>query len=192
MSLRRWTLVSLLVLLVASVLYQSIPRTGAAAADPRVAAMRAIRAQTPIEVAWRELAVTRSNRSLVRPGVPAAKPVTRAKTVSTPRSVHTAVHTPVHYPPALPVGVYQAYAAARVAGATQFGCLQSLWNRESHWNPHADNKHSTAYGIAQLLGETSRDGYVQILHGLAYIVGRYGSPGGPCRAWAHSLATGWY
>jgi hypothetical protein len=36
-------------------------------------------------------------------------------------------------------------------GADQFGCLDSLWMRESGWNPHADNPSSSAYGIPQAL-----------------------------------------
>ncbi|HYF72265.1 MAG TPA: lytic transglycosylase domain-containing protein, partial [Nocardioides sp.] len=33
----------------------------------------------------------------------------------------------------------------------QFGCLDSLWTRESGWNPSADNPTSSAYGIPQAL-----------------------------------------
>ena len=34
---------------------------------------------------------------------------------------------------------------------SQFGCLDSLWERESHWNPFAENPSSGAYGIPQAL-----------------------------------------
>ncbi len=33
----------------------------------------------------------------------------------------------------------------------QFGCLDNIWEQESHWNVHADNPHSSAYGIPQAL-----------------------------------------
>src|SRR3954470_2713746 len=31
--------------------------------------------------------------------------------------------------------------------SSQFGCLDSLWQKESGWNPHASNPSSGAYGI---------------------------------------------
>lgn len=93
-------------------------------------------------------------------------------------------------------GSYQSYAMARV-GSGQFGCLESLWGRESGWNPNAQNPGSTAYGIPQFLDSTwastgiakTSNGYRQIDAGLSYVDSRYGSP---CGAWAHSQATGWY
>ena len=93
-------------------------------------------------------------------------------------------------------GSYQSYAMAKV-GSGQFGCLESLWGRESGWNPNAQNPGSTAYGIPQFLDSTwastgiakTSNGYRQIDAGLSYVDSRYGSP---CGAWAHSQATGWY
>ena len=83
-------------------------------------------------------------------------------------------------------------------GDDQFSCLVSLWNRESSWNYQAENASSGAYGIPQSLpgskmGSVGADWRTnpttQIIWGLGYISGRYGSP---CSAWAHSEATGWY
>jgi hypothetical protein len=80
----------------------------------------------------------------------------------------------------------------------QFGCLDSLWTRESNWNIHADNPHSSAYGIPQALpgskmssaGPDWADNAVtQIKWGLGYIEDRYGSP---CAAWGHSQSSGFY
>jgi hypothetical protein len=80
----------------------------------------------------------------------------------------------------------------------QFGCLDSLWDRESHWNVHADNPYSSAYGIPQALpgskmasaGPDWADSAVtQIKWGLGYIQDRYGSP---CSAWGHSESHGFY
>src|SRR5690606_13623238 len=77
-------------------------------------------------------------------------------------------------------------------GADQFSCLDSLWQRESNWNPSAQNPSSGAYGIPQALpgGKMASAGSdwatnpaTQIEWGLGYIQGRYGSP---CGAWGHS------
>jgi hypothetical protein len=83
-------------------------------------------------------------------------------------------------------------------GDDQFGCLVSLWQKESGWNYQAYNRSSGAYGIPQALpgskmGSAGADWQTnpatQIAWGLGYISGRYGSP---CGAWSHSQSTGWY
>ncbi len=83
-------------------------------------------------------------------------------------------------------------------GADQFGCLDSLWIKESGWNPLARNPSSGAHGIPQALpgskmASAGPDWYsnpvTQITWGLGYIQDRYGSP---CAAWSHSQARGWY
>lgn len=80
----------------------------------------------------------------------------------------------------------------------QWSCLNSLWERESGWNPQAQNPSSGAYGIPQSLpgskmasagSDWQTNPATQITWGLNYIAGRYG---GPCGAWSHSQATGWY
>jgi len=80
----------------------------------------------------------------------------------------------------------------------QFGCLDSLYTRESNWNVHADNPSSTAYGIPQALpgskmasagSDWATNPVTQIRWGLGYIRDRYGSP---CGAWAHSESSGFY
>ena len=80
----------------------------------------------------------------------------------------------------------------------QFGCLDSLWIRESNWNVYADNPTSSAYGIPQALpgakmasagADWATNPVTQIEWGLGYIRDRYGSP---CAAWGHSESTGWY
>jgi hypothetical protein len=81
---------------------------------------------------------------------------------------------------------------------SQFGCLDSLWERESKWNVRADNPSSSAYGIPQALpgskmasagADWATNPVTQIRWGLGYIEDRYGSP---CGAWAHSQRNGWY
>ena len=71
----------------------------------------------------------------------------------------------------------------------QFTCLVELWRRESNWRPLAKNRKSTAFGIAQMLTETSRDPFIQIRHGADYIKARYGHP---CNALAFSNLHGYY
>ena len=81
---------------------------------------------------------------------------------------------------------------------SQFGCLDSLWERESKWNVTADNPNSSAYGIPQALpgskmasagADWATNPVTQIRWGLGYIEDRYGSP---CGAWAASERQGWY
>jgi hypothetical protein len=100
--------------------------------------------------------------------------------------------------PVAPSGSYQDYAMGKLGGDSgQFSCLESLWGKESGWNPNAQNPTSTAYGIPQFLDSTwastgiakTSDGYRQIDAGLIYIENRYGSP---CAAWSHSQANNWY
>jgi len=69
-------------------------------------------------------------------------------------------------------------------------CLITLWTRESRLDHLADNPKSTAFGIAQLLRERSREPELQILHGLRYIEHRY--RGSACRALSHSDRRNWY
>ena len=89
-------------------------------------------------------------------------------------------------------------AADRGWGDSQFGCLDSLWTKESGWRWNADNAGSDAYGIPQALpgskmasvgSDWATNPITQIKWGLNYIAGRYGTP---CSAWAQSRAVNWY
>ena len=94
-------------------------------------------------------------------------------------------------------GSPRAYARS-VLDASQFACLDSLWNRESGWSVHASNPSSGAYGIPQALpgskmasagSDWRTNGVTQVKWGLSYIRSVYGTP---CGAWAHSQSNGWY
>jgi hypothetical protein len=83
-------------------------------------------------------------------------------------------------------------------GSGQFGCLNSLWMKESSWNHRATNGSSGAYGIPQSLpgskmasagSDWRTNPATQIKWGLQYIKDVYGSP---CSAWSHSQAVNWY
>jgi hypothetical protein len=102
---------------------------------------------------------------------------------------------------ATPAGSPQQIAMTLLAGygwGGQFSCLDSLWNRESGWNPYAQNPSSGAYGIPQALPgakmasagpDWQTDAATQIRWGLGYIRSVYGTP---CGAWSHEEAVGWY
>lgn len=94
--------------------------------------------------------------------------------------------------------------AARVAaerygwGRAQFACLDSLWTRESGWDPRAVNPASGAHGIPQAMpgakmsvhGTDWRTNPVtQITWGLAYIRDSHGTP---CQAWQTLRSQGSY
>jgi len=96
---------------------------------------------------------------------------------------------------------YQKYAIDKLIAQNkveQWPCLYELWHRESRWNPHSKNKHSSAYGIPQLLTSTEKligfkrtsNGYRQVDAGFKYIKRHFG--GNNCKALAHSLAKGYY
>lgn len=79
-----------------------------------------------------------------------------------------------------------------------FNALVNLWNRESGWNPNAHNSYSGAHGIPQALpgnkmaafgDDWETNGNTQVLWGLDYIAGRYGTPSA---AWNSFCSQGWY
>jgi hypothetical protein len=82
----------------------------------------------------------------------------------------------------------QDYAQAGFGwSGREWVCLESLWTSESRFDNYAKNQRgSSAYGIAQLLGEKDSRSEYQILRGLKYISKRYGTP---CRAYKFWLNT---
>ena len=97
---------------------------------------------------------------------------------------------------------YKTYAFSRVLASgwssQQFICLESLWTKESNWNPLSTNRSSGAHGIPQALpaskmATTGADyawsAKTQINWGIKYISTRYTNP---CRAWYHWQKNGWY
>jgi hypothetical protein len=95
----------------------------------------------------------------------------------------------------------QTYAALQLSahgwGPDQFGCLNSIWVRESGWNELAGHP-ASAYGIPQadpgskMAAEGSdwlTNPQTQIRWGEDYIQSRYGTP---CQAWAYWQARRYY
>jgi hypothetical protein len=101
---------------------------------------------------------------------------------------------------AVSYGSPRAIAQAQLADrgwSGQFGCLDSLWSKESGWRVYAANS-SGAYGIPQALpgskmasagSDWRTNPATQIRWGLGYIAASYGSP---CAAWSHSQSHNWY
>ena len=72
---------------------------------------------------------------------------------------------------------------------TQRSCINRLFMKESRYDHLADNPKSTAYGIGQVLKETSREPDMQILKAYKYIEHRYTTH---CRALAFHQRHNWY
>ena len=127
--------------------------------------------------------------------VPKPKPVPVTTQVV---MVQTAPPAPVPDPGSNQALGQQLAAEAGWTGA-QWDCLNDLWgNLESGWQVHNSNHNSGAYGIPQALpgskmaskGADWHDSpRTQILWGLDYIAGRYGTP---CQAHSARLEKGWY
>ena len=83
------------------------------------------------------------------------------------------------------------YSAALGYTKREISCLVTLWSGESRFDHLAKNQRgSTAYGIAQLLGEHSSDPHIQVLHGIRYLSYRY--RGSACRALSWHARHHWY
>ena len=88
------------------------------------------------------------------------------------------------------IDAYKIYAHIKVGNYKEFVCIEKLWSKESNWRSKAKNKHSSAYGIPQLLNMKETNPYKQIDLGLRYIDKRY--KGNACAAWQHWRSKGWY
>ena len=72
----------------------------------------------------------------------------------------------------------------------QVACMKEIIRLESRWNPHAKNRHSSAYGLFQMLNEKhGSSAFIQIINGSAYIAHRYKTP---CKALIFHSSKGYY
>jgi hypothetical protein len=72
----------------------------------------------------------------------------------------------------------------------EWRCLDYIFTKESRYDHLAKNRQgSSAYGIGQVLKETSKDPTIQILHTYKYITKRYKTP---CRAMKYHLRHNHY
>ena len=88
------------------------------------------------------------------------------------------------------INTYKQYAFMQLNyNFKEFYCLDTLWFKESRWNPTAKNAKSSAYGIPQLLKLKSKDPMYQIDMGLKYIKHRHLNA---CSALAFHNRRGFY
>ena len=133
------------------------------------------------------------------PPPPPAAPTTPLVQAAAPSNTDQPAPPAVLQP--VPVPVYSGgdprSIAESMVSAGQWSCLDQLWEHESGWNVSAYNP-SGAYGIPQALpgskmasagADWQTNPRTQIVWGLGYIAGVYGSP---CGAWDHELAFNWY
>ena len=85
--------------------------------------------------------------------------------------------------------IYKLYAHTKLLNSKEFHCVDLLWTKESQWNPQSNNKHSTAFGIPQLLKMKETNPFRQIDLGLRYIRHRHSTP---CKAWEYWKKKGHY
>ena len=137
-----------------------------------------------------------------KPAVAAAAKKSATSVAATESPAPTATQsTPAFTKPASsgsPQQIAQGLLSSFSWSASQFACLNPLWQHESGWSVSAQNAGSGAYGIPQAMPGSrmasagpnwQTSATTQIKWGLQYIKSTYGSP---CAAWSHEQATGWY
>jgi hypothetical protein len=87
------------------------------------------------------------------------------------------------------IELYKIYTHIKVSNHKEYSCINTLWSKESNWNPLSKNKKSSAKGIPQLLKLKVHDPFVQIDLGLKYIAHKHRTP---CKALAFHNERGWY
>lgn len=128
----------------------------------------------------------------------AKAPATPAPATSTAPAAQVAAAPMAGTSPAAAQSFARSYLAGKGLGEAEFQCLVKLWHHESGWNFQASNPSSGAYGIPQSLpgskmasigADWQTNPQTQIIWGVSYIEGRYGSPCGAMAAWN---VKGWY
>lgn len=97
--------------------------------------------------------------------------------------------------PSKEIESFKIYAHMKLMDTKQFICLNTLWIKESNWNPKAKN--GSHYGIPQLRNKLVKNmnGYQQVEIGLKYIAHRYSLPCNALAFWKEKKKTtgaGWY
>jgi hypothetical protein len=172
------------------------PESDTAAAALAAASLR----QTPAALGLEERGSTTSRSASRGPVDPAKAALVLRATRSGGQVTKTEKIDPVQAAAASgdPKAIAQAMLGQFGFGMDQWSCLESLWEKESGWNPSAANASSGAYGIPQSLpgskmasagADWQTNPATQIEWGLGYIRDTYGSP---CSAWGHSESSGWY
>lgn len=156
----------------------------------------------PASVGGVHLVQQRQHMILMSAATKSFKVVGKPTTAVQPVGTTTTGGAPTVYAPPPNPGTAQAIAYQLLPSfgfdaASQYGCLDDIWSRESGWRYNAYNA-SGAYGIPQALpgskmatagSDWQTNPATQIKWGLGYIKGRYGTP---CNAWAFWEGHSWY
>ena len=156
--------------------------------------------QTLIDMgnAVRTLSVVAKPATVSPSDMAAAQQTASSGNSSTSSGGTTTVSAPAPDPGTAQSIAYNMLPSFGFSQSSQWGCLQSIWNRESGWNYQAENPYSGAYGIPQALpgskmatagADWQTNPATQIKWGLGYIQSIYGTP---CGAWNFELANGYY
>lgn len=136
------------------------------------------------------------------------KPITNGVDVTNPLQTPSAAPDTSSGGYSAPTGsaqsIGQVLASQMGWEGSEWTALQTLWNGESGWNPHADNPTSHAYGIPQALPYSKMpkaawpeskggksDAATQIQWGLDYIKARYNKPSMALAFWQNQHPH-WY
>ena len=96
----------------------------------------------------------------------------------------------------LAIAAYQEYLKDMIPEREE-SCYFNIIDKESKWNPLAQNPKSTAFGIGQFLNSTwelvdhskTKNPYIQIDAMVEYVKVVYGDG---CKAWDFRYRNGWY
>lgn len=96
----------------------------------------------------------------------------------------------------LAIAAYQHYLKSLISMG-EWSCYFNIIDKESKWNPLAQNPNSTAFGIGQFIDNTwevvdyrkTKDPYSQIDAMIKYVELIYGDG---CNAWEFKSKRGWY
>ena len=170
----------------------------AAGIDPKATLEEKTEADGTTSVRYRAKLGTLSTKEEIAAIAADAKNADAATQAAAAQAAADAGAVPTNYSGEDPRSLAKPIVAAQGWSDSEYQCLVLLWNRESQWNPYAENASSGAYGIPQSLpgskmasagADWRTNPVTQINWGIGYIKGRYGTP---CSAWAHSNAVGWY
>ena len=170
----------------------------AAGIDPKATLEEKVEADGTTSVRYRAKLGTISTKEEIAAIAADTKNTDSATAAAAAAAAAAAGAVPTTYSGEDPRSLAKPLVAAQGWGDSEYQCLVLLWNRESQWNPYAENASSGAYGIPQSLpgskmasagADWRTNPITQINWGIGYIKGRYGTP---CSAWAHSSAVGWY
>lgn len=170
----------------------------AAGIDPKATLEEKTEADGTTSVRYRAKLGTISSKEEIAAIAAETKNADTATAAAAAAAAAAAGAVPTTYSGEDPRSLAKPLVAGQGWGDNEYQCLVLLWNRESQWNPYAENSSSGAYGIPQSLpgskmasagADWRTNPITQINWGIGYIKGRYGTP---CSAWAHSNAVGWY